>query len=187
MSIMKANANRATNNGAGVMPKPVLEIAIDIASPEWATALADAETIAERALAAAYDALDHGADARPAEVSLVLADDAMVAALNRDYRGKDGPTNVLSFPQQDADAPAGGLPGMPDMLGDVVIAFGVTAAEAGDQGIPLADHLSHLCVHGMLHLLGFDHIDADEADRMERLETDILGGLGVPDPYGKER
>ena len=187
MSTMKANANKATNDGAGVMPEPALEIAVDIASPEWA-ALSDAEAIAERALAAAYGALDHGVDARPAEVSLVLADDTMVAALNRDYRGKDGPTNVLSFPQQDGEAPpAGVLPGMPDMLGDVVIAFGVTAAEARDQGIPLADHLSHLCVHGMLHLLGFDHIDADEADRMERLETDILGGLGVPDPYGKER
>jgi probable rRNA maturation factor len=186
MSIMKANANKATNNGAGVMPGPVLEIAVDIASPDWTAALADAETIAERALAAAYGAVDHGAGA--AEVSLVLADDAMVAALNRDYRGKDGPTNVLSFAQQDGDMPPGAAPpGMPEMLGDVVIAFGVTAAEARDQGIPLADHLSHLCVHGMLHLLGFDHIDADEADRMERLETDILGGLGVPDPYGKER
>ncbi len=188
MSIMKANANKATNDEAGMIPAPTLEIAIEIASPEWTAALADAETIAERALAAAYGALDHGDGDRPAEVSLVLADDAMVADLNRDYRGKEGPTNVLSFAQQEGDMPAGpALPGMPEMLGDVVIAFGVTAAEAEDQGIPLADHLSHLCVHGMLHLLGFDHIDTDEADRMERLETDILGGLGVPDPYGKER
>ena len=72
-------------------------------------------------------------------------------------------------------------------VGDVVIAFGVADREAREQGIPLADHLSHLCVHGMLHLLGFDHIKTDEADRMERLETEILGGLGIPDPYGKER
>lgn len=188
MSTMKANANKATNDGAGGMPDPALEIAIEIASPEWTAALADAETIAERALAAAYGAQGQAGGGRPAEVSLVLADDAMVADLNRNYRGKDGPTNVLSFAQQEGDMPPGAAPpGMPEMLGDVIIAFGVTAREAEDQGIPLADHLSHLCVHGMLHLLGFDHIDTDEADRMERLETDILGGLGVPDPYGKER
>lgn len=187
MSIMRASANKATNDGAGAMPVPPLDIATDVASAEWTAALGDAVPVAERALAAAFA----GAGRRSggaAEVSLVLADDAMVAGLNRDYRGKDGPTNVLSFAQGDGDDPPAGLPdGMPVLLGDVVIAFGVADREAREQGIPLADHLSHLCVHGMLHLLGFDHIKTDEADRMERLETEILGGLGIPDPYGKER
>ncbi|PIW29385.1 MAG: rRNA maturation RNase YbeY [Rhodospirillales bacterium CG15_BIG_FIL_POST_REV_8_21_14_020_66_15] len=168
-------------------PSPPLEIAIEVAAPEWTAALPDAVAVAERALAAAHAGAGVGR-AGPAEVSLVLAGDAMVAELNRAWRGKDGPTNVLSFPQDDGPGGDGPVPpGMPALLGDVVVAFGVTAGEARDQGIPLADHLSHLCVHGMLHLLGFDHEDADEADRMERLETEILGGLGVPDPYGKER
>ena len=160
-----------------------LEIGIEIADAAWTVALADAEAIAETALAAAYGRA--GVEGGAAEVSLVLASDAMVADLNRDYRGKDGPTNVLSFAQSDGDPPPA-VAGMPEMLGDIIIAYGVTQAEATDQGIPLADHLSHLCVHGMLHLLGFDHEDAAEADEMERLETDILGTLGVPDPYGKE-
>lgn len=161
-----------------------LEIGIEVADAAWTAALADAEALVERALLAAY-AGGSGVHAEAAEVSLVLASDAMVADLNRDYRGKDGPTNVLSFAQSDGEQPPA-VAGMPEMLGDVIIAFGVTQAEARDQGIPLADHLSHLCVHGMLHLLGFDHEDAAEADEMERLETDILGTLGVPDPYGKE-
>lgn len=186
---MKAKAETKTADGSSG-PGPALDIAVEIASPEWADVLDDAEGIAGRALAVAFVAgyaAIGGGDAAEVEVSLVLTDDDSVAALNRDYRGKDGPTNVLSFPQEDEfDAPSS-LPGMPLMLGDVVIAYGVTAREARDQGIPLADHLSHLCVHGMLHLLGFDHIEADEADRMEGLETEILGGLGVPDPYGKER
>ena len=160
-----------------------LEIGIEVADGAWTDALADAAAIAETALAAAYGGA--GVEGGAAEVSLVLASDAMVADLNRDYRGKEGPTNVLSFAQSDGDQPPA-VAAMPEMLGDVIIAFGVTQAEAADQGIPLADHLSHLCVHGMLHLLGFDHEDAAEADEMERLETEILGTLGVPDPYGKE-
>ncbi len=186
---MKANAEtKKTDAASGSGPD--LDIAIEIAASDWTDALDDAEAIAERALSAAFAvgyAAVGGGDAAEVEVSLVLTDDDSVAALNRDYRSKDGPTNVLSFPQEDDfDAPSA-LPGMPVMLGDVVIAYGVTAREARDQGIPLADHLTHLCVHGMLHLLGFDHIEADEADRMEGLETEILGDLGVPDPYGKER
>jgi probable rRNA maturation factor len=184
---MKANATPAKSESPGAAAAPPLDIAVDVASADWTAALDDPLKICERALAAAFAVAGRGRT-RPAEVSLVLADDAMVAELNADYRGKDGPTNVLSFPQSDDEGPgAGGPADLPDLLGDVIIAFGVTRAEAAAQDLPLADHLSHLCVHGMLHLLGFDHLLDDEADRMERLETEILGGLGIPDPYGKER
>ena len=166
-----------------------LEIAIEVAAADWTGALPDAEKTADIALTATFG---RSAPAGPpAEVSLVLADDAMVADLNRDYRDKEGPTNVLSFPMSDPMSSGGIAPAdgadRPEMLGDIVIAYGVTASEAEAQGIPLAHHLSHLCVHGMLHLLGYDHESDDEAEAMERLEADILGDLGVPDPYGKER
>jgi len=107
----------------------------------------------------------------PAELSIVLADDALVRTLNRDWRAKDKPTNVLAFPNA---AP---------LLGDVVLAFETCAAEAAAQGKPLADHLSHLVVHGVLHLAGHDHGHAREARIMEDLERRILAAAGIPDPY----
>jgi probable rRNA maturation factor len=115
------------------------------------------------------------------EISLVLADDALVRTLNRQYRGQDRPTNVLSFAAQDEgpDRPPGG----PLLLGDVVLAFETTAAEARRDGKPFADHLAHLVVHGVLHLLRYDHRNDHEADEMENLERCILQGLGVADPY----
>jgi probable rRNA maturation factor len=114
------------------------------------------------------------------EVSLVLADDAMVQTLNLQYRGQDKPTNVLSFAAlDDADPPDEG----PVLLGDVVLAYETTLAEAAAEGKPTAHHLSHLLVHGVLHLLGFDHLDEAEAEEMEGVERSILGGLGIPDPY----
>ena len=94
--------------------------------------------------------------------------------LNRDFRKKDAPTNVLSFP-----AP----PNPERHLGDIALAFGVCAREAAEQRKPLAHHLQHLTVHGVLHLLGYDHIGDDEAEAMEGLERAVLAGLGVPDPY----
>lgn len=166
-------------------PRP-LEVAIEIAASDWTSALPDAEALAARALTAAFHHAAPAGAAAAAEVSLVLAGDDMVAELNKNYRGKDGPTNVLSFAMHEDDGQSP-VSGQPDLLGDVVVAFGVSEREARDQGLPLADHLSHLCVHGMLHLLGFDHEDEAEAERMEQLETRILGDLGVPDPYGKER
>src|SRR5262249_12330194 len=118
------------------------------------------------------------------EISLVLADDALLHRLNREWRGADKPTNVLSFPAQDfaADAPRplpdGSLP-----LGDVVLAFETVECEATAQGKRLADHASHLIVHGVLHLLGYDHVVEAEADRMEALERAVLTRLGIADPY----
>ncbi len=103
----------------------------------------------------------------------------MVRTLNRDHRGKDKPTNVLSFPIGNA----GGVDAAPTMLGDVVLACETVMAEAAAQGKSVADHLRHLVVHGVLHLTGHDHEDDAEAERMERLETRVLADLGVGDPY----
>jgi probable rRNA maturation factor len=110
------------------------------------------------------------------EVTLVLSDDAEMRTLNRTWRGKDAPTNVLSFP-------AGEQPGEPRPLGDVVLAGETVLDEARQQGVAVQDHVSHLIVHGMLHLLGFDHISDEEAERMETLETEILASLNIADPY----
>ncbi|MGQ9366261.1 rRNA maturation RNase YbeY [Azospirillum sp. ST 5-10] len=140
----------------------------------------DAEWLAERACLAALAAAWDGDG--PAELSLVLADDALVHRLNRDYRGKDKPTNVLSFALTEAEGPDPD-PGAPTLLGDVVLAWETVAGEAAEQGKALGDHLAHLVVHGTLHLLGYDHEDDAEADEMERREVEVLAGLGVADPY----
>jgi probable rRNA maturation factor len=115
-----------------------------------------------------------------AELSLVLTDDARIRLLNRDWRGFDKPTNVLSFPGADADEEEPG-----PLLGDVVVAFETTAREAEAAGTRFDDHLAHLLVHGLLHLFGFDHETDEEAEEMEALETDILAGLGIADPYAE--
>jgi probable rRNA maturation factor len=114
----------------------------------------------------------------PGIVDVVLTDDAEQRQLNRAYRGKDMPTNVLAFPIGDP-APPGELP----LLGAVVLAFETIMREATDQQKPLADHLRHLVVHGVLHLLGYDHQNDTDAAIMEAREVEILSGLGVPDPY----
>jgi probable rRNA maturation factor len=108
---------------------------------------------------------------------VVLTDDAAQRALNREWRGIDKPTNVLSFPQIEPFGPVSGL------LGDVTLARETLEREAGEMGIAFPDHLTHLVVHGVLHLLGYDHIEPADALVMEPLETQILGGLGIADPY----
>jgi probable rRNA maturation factor len=117
------------------------------------------------------------------EIVVVLADDATVRRLNRDYRGEDKPTNVLSFPL--AGGPAAGDEAAP--LGDVVLALETVLAEAKARGKRARDHTSHLVVHGVLHILGFDHQKDAPARRMEALETRILAGLGIADPYRARR
>ena len=125
------------------------------------------------------------------EITIVLTDDAEVRDLNRTWRGMDRPTNVLSFPAGDVPS-ATGLPDDPDFngapipLGDIVIAFETTRAEADDKPISLSDHLSHLVVHGTLHLLGFDHLNDEEAEDMESLERKALASLGIADPYAMD-
>jgi probable rRNA maturation factor len=131
-------------------------------------------------------ALTAGAPVCPesAELTIRIVDEAESAGLNEHYRGRAGPTNVLSFPFElppgiDADA----LPEMPALLGDLVICAPVVLREAAEQGKPPAAHWAHLVVHGVLHLLGHDHLEPAEATRMETLETVILRGLGFPPPY----
>jgi probable rRNA maturation factor len=143
---------------------PLIEISFE--SPLWNAI--DGETIVRRAVTAAAPP-----DTSDRELSVVLTDDAAIRALNAQWRKKDEPTNVLSFP-----APANA-----SILGDIVIAYETTAREAAQEQKPLADHLSHLAVHGFLHLLGYDHESDADADVMEQLEREILARLGVPDPY----
>lgn len=149
------------------------DIAVAITAPAWTEALPEAERIC---IAAATAALE--ASARPAEVSILLTDDAEVRRLNRDFRGQDKPTNVLSFPS----GLAPGL-GAADMLGDIVLAFETVAGEAVRDGKTLDAHLRHLVVHGMLHLLGYDHETDEDAAVMEEREVAILAGMGIADPY----
>jgi len=150
-------------------------IDIDIADPAWTGALPDVEILVRAAAGACLDQF-FGFDEDP-EIAVLLADDLTVAELNGRFRDKAGATNVLSFPSAD--------PG--ERLGDIALAFGVCAEEAEAQGKPLSDHLQHLVAHGVLHLLGYDHMDDAEAEEMEGLEREILAGLGIPDPYAAER
>jgi probable rRNA maturation factor len=125
------------------------------------------------------------------EIVLLGADDARVSALNADFRGKPRPTNVLSWPSEDRASKADGAPpeppepgaGEPEPLGDIALAWETCAAEAAAAAKPLSDHVTHLVVHGTLHLLGYDHERDGDASLMERLETEILASLGVDDPY----
>jgi probable rRNA maturation factor len=146
-------------------------IEVEIENAAWTAALPDAEAVAERAALAALGAVE-------GDVVVLLTDDEGVRDLNARFRDKDRPTNVLSFPA--ADMPS---PGRAPHLGDLVLAYGVCATEAEAQGKSLADHLSHLTVHGVLHLLGRDHEAEDEAEAMEGEERSILASLGVADPY----
>jgi len=160
-----------------------MNIGIEIACPLWRETLPDAEELCRRVAAVALGA---AADlpAERIEVSLLLSDDAEVRELNRDYRGQDKPTNVLSFAALDADSP---IPeDGPILLGDVIIAYETTRAEAEAEGKRFEHHVSHLVVHGVLHLLGYDHIEEDEAESMESLERSILAALGIADPYGED-
>jgi probable rRNA maturation factor len=151
------------------------DIGIEIQSPLW-QAEPGAEAMVRAAIAAA-------AARAPAagEICVLLADDAAVKALNRDWRGIDKPTNVLSFP---AAAPK--IAGVPPLLGDIAIAFETLAGEAAAEGKPLLHHLAHLAVHGYLHLIGYDHQTDSEAEAMEALEREILAAMRIPDPYSAD-
>jgi probable rRNA maturation factor len=167
--------------------RTAIDLAVDVVerSPLWRERAADLDalcaTTARAALAASPlpSPPPQAGEGRGAELSIVLADDAFLRALNGKWRGIDKPTNVLAFAAESDEPP----PGAPRLLGDVVIAFETVAREAEAQGKPLAHHLCHLIVHGVLHLLGWDHEDPAEAERMEALEVAILRRLDVPDPY----
>jgi len=155
------------------------EIAVQVLEKRWLEQLPACEELARVAVETALQQLEM-ADSE-FEVSLALADDETVRALNRDYRQKDKPTNVLAFP-----SPSSPLADGPRLLGDIVVAFETVGAEAEAQAKSLDDHLRHLVIHGLLHLLGFDHETDEEATRMEQMETHILRQLDVPDPYDQQ-
>ena len=138
----------------------------------WRKAIDDLEGVCEAALAAAF-----ALTGRAGELALLLTDDKYMQQLNRDWRGKDDRTDVLSFPADPMEAP---------FLGDIAMGFGVAARDAESRGIVLGDHLSHLLIHGYLHLLGHDHMEDTEAREMEALETRALASLGIPDPYSSQ-
>ena len=174
----------------GTAGPATLELDIAIAAGDWPETLTAAVEPAVRAAlaAAAGDgAPGAGRDGRSVletaptvELAVILSDDAPVRVLNRDYRDKDRPTNVLSFALLDAGRDAvADRPDMPLLLGDIVIARGVLHREAAARGIPIEAHLCHLVVHGVLHLVGYDHIEDREAAHMETLERTVLDGLGI--------
>jgi probable rRNA maturation factor len=140
----------------------------------------DSEAVIGRAIAAAAEIVD--ADLGEAELAVMLTDDAGIRTLNSNWRGIDKPTNVLSFPALPPSG-GGGPDDAPRMLGDIAIAYQTTRAEADDEQKPFDHHLSHLAVHGFLHLIGYDHEKDADAEAMETLETQILAQLGIPDPY----
>ncbi len=165
---------------------PVVDVVI--ADPRWAAL--DLSALAERAARAALAHLGH--DAGAFELCVLGCDDARIAALNADFRGKPAPTNVLSWPAVDLGAdtdgappapPHRGTPADPESLGDIAIAYDTCMAEARAQGIAPVDHVTHLLVHGVLHLLGYDHIRDKDAALMENTEAEILASLGVANPY----
>jgi probable rRNA maturation factor len=164
-------------------PEPLIEVMVQ--SPLWRAQRRAAATV-RKAIAAAAKA----ASTPRAELAIVLTDDSAIHALNRDWRGHDAPTNVLSFP---AKPPRGrkipprasktARPAQVRLLGDIVLAYETVAREAAADGKPFQHHLAHLAVHGFLHLLGYDHDNERAARKMERLEVQILARLDVPDPY----
>lgn len=164
----------------------MLDIAIE-ADPEWDSSTdwaALARSAAQSAIAeSAFPQLTDGP--RPVELSVLLTGDEHLRALNAQWRGKDKPTNVLSFPMaSEAELEAADEEGPELMLGDIILARGVCAREAEEKGISFENHAAHLLVHGTLHLLGYDHHDERDATDMEAREVEALRRLGIADPYG---
>jgi len=157
-----------------------MTVSINVENECWAAE----PDLSELAHTAVHAALTGAAWEKPDwDVAVLFTDNAAMAEINAEWRGKDMPTNVLSFPTDDS------MPvpeGEPRLLGDLVLAYGVIAREAAEHGKTLRDHTTHLIVHGTLHLLGFDHETDEEAEEMEALETRILKGLGISDPYERD-
>jgi len=160
------------------MAEPIhAEIDILIEAEGW-NGVPGLETLIRRAVQTALASVE---DTEGARVSVLLTDDAAIQKLNAGFRGKNKPTNVLSFPAPE-------IPGDPEpMLGDLALAYETCAREAEEESKTITDHLTHLVIHGTLHLLGFDHEEEAEAEEMEALETALLAGLGIADPYAEDR
>jgi probable rRNA maturation factor len=171
-----------------------IDLATSITSSSWRETVPDIEELAHEAVQAAlriicveFSLIPISDAPKPAvEISLVLTDDADIQAMNKDYRGKDKPTNVLSFsdtPLVQAELANAVLMEEPLLLGDIVLARETLVREAAEQNKNFRDHLTHLLVHGVLHLAGYDHLEENEANRMENLEIMILQSLHVSNPY----
>lgn len=157
-------------------PRSSLSIAIIATAAGWDDSLPDAVALCRRAgRAALRGELGPGRHA----LTVVLSDDAELRSLNRDWRAKDKPTNVLSFPNGE-ETPDGVV-----LLGDIILGFETVLRESHEQGKPLADHLAHLVVHGALHVAGYDHETDEEAEVMEGRERVVLAGMGIADPYAE--
>ena len=163
----------------------MLEIALDT-DEEWDSSRPWAPLVRKAAEAAIAESAfpDLAMSGRPIEISVCLTSDDHVRALNAKWRGKDKPTNVLSFPMaesyelQDESVAQKEL-----LLGDIILAHGICEAEAGEKGVPFEEHAAHLLVHGTLHLLGYDHLDDADAAEMESREVRALARLGIRNPY----
>jgi len=157
-----------------------MSVSIEVEDPAWKSLSGLEELVQATVKAVLSEAAGQDPDC---DIAVLFTDDDTIAALNGEWRGKPKPTNVLSFPTpHDMPVPAG----EPRPLGDVVLAHGVVMREAAEQGKTLRDHTAHLIVHGTLHLIGYDHEDDDEADKMEALEIRVLKGLGISDPCERD-
>lgn len=173
---METMSDKALMGASAADDASLIVLDYDIEAGGWPAADM-LEALALRAVEAAADGA--GRKVRPGStVSLLFTDDARIRALNAQWRGKDKATNVLSFPSA---APATAV--QPAQLGDIVLAYDTVAREAETEGKPFEHHLTHLIVHGFLHLLGYDHETAEEAEAMEALERKVLQGLAIADPY----
>lgn len=174
---MNANSN----------PAPAMEngheIDVSVQEPEWTSSHLDLEDVARTAILHTLKIAPVPAALkdRLVEVSVVLANDDLLQILNREYREMDKPTNVLSFAQMDADGPV--PEDGPYPVGDIVLSYQTIDREAREQDKFFKDHYTHMLVHGMLHLLGYDHVEEDEANIMEALEIRILEKLNIQNPY----
>jgi len=173
-------AGSGHNGNSATMAQLALPVTEVLAVAEGWQAEPDAEAVIQRAIATAAETVNAGLG--EAELAVMLTDDAGIRTLNNNWRGIDKPTNVLSFPALQPTG-AGGPEDAPRMLGDIAIAYETTRKEADDEQKPFDHHLSHLAVHGFLHLIGYDHETEDDAEKMEALEAEILAQLGIPDPY----
>ena len=169
------------NRNSGAMAQSALPMTeVLIVADAW-NSEPDADAVIQRAVAVAAEMAD--ADTADTELAVMLTDDAGIRTLNNNWRGIDKPTNVLSFPALRPPTGVSGADDIPPMLGDIAIAYETARREADDEQKPFDHHLSHLTVHGFLHLVGYDHETDDEAEAMEALEIEILAQLGIPDPY----
>jgi len=173
------------------MPDMNISVDVVINHPAWASAAVDLEDFAQEVVGLTLSMADlpPELDGREFEVCVVLTDDSEIHTLNRDFRGMDKPTNVLSFANLDSDSATDELAqeDMPFALGDVIIAWETMQREALEQNKEFLAHLRHMMVHGTLHLLGYDHMDDEEAAEMESLEIKILEKMNVENPYADDQ